>query len=228
MSEITIFDSGRKQVGKVVEVGEGKKNSIRFYGQHSDERILCETRPHPIVEILSLIKVVLAALAMWVIMIMIGLTIPTLSGKVEPMGFWIACIILAIGGLIVKLAKRTNVGYITDRRVVRFKTASPLNVNSRSLAWDEVVKVKTYSPNWILRLMNIGSIVVHAKSTVVQYGDLPMPKNTITDDDVELDDVYYYRDLGNYIDKILYLYKQKPKELENLKSFVAKPRGRRD
>ena len=44
----------------------------------------------------------------------------------------------------------------------------------------------------------------------------------------ELTHVYYYRDLGNYIDKILYTYKQKPKEMKKIKPFVEKPKGQRD
>lgn len=49
----------------------------------------------------------------------------------------------------------------------------------------------------------------------------------VTDDDIELADIYYYRDLGNYIEKILFLYKKQPKEVANLNAFVPKPKGKR-
>ncbi|MDO8341404.1 MAG: hypothetical protein Q7T59_05520, partial [Candidatus Woesebacteria bacterium] len=51
--------------------------------------------------------------------------------------------------------------------------------------------------------------------------------NTVTADDIELDNIYLYRDLGNYIDKILFTYKQMPKEVSEIHPFVPKPKGQR-
>jgi hypothetical protein len=74
--------------------------------------------------------------------------------------------------------------------------------------------------------LNVGRVVVHAKSTVLNV-DASIRENVVTDDDVAVDYVYYYKDLGNYVDKILYLYKKNVAELETIKPFVCKPRGKR-
>ena len=50
----------------------------------------------------------------------------------------------------------------------------------------------------------------------------------ITDDDIEIPYVSFYRDLGNYIEKILFLYKKRPADIADLKPFVAKVKGKRD
>ena len=43
--------------------------------------------------------------------------------------------------------------------------------------------------------------------------------------DLELDND---NDLGNYIDKILFTYKQMPTGVANIRPFVPKPKGERD
>ena len=65
--------------------------------------------------------------------------------------------------------------------------------------------------------MAIGNVVMHART----------PSEGESIDDIELRDVHYYRDLGNYIDKILFTYKQKPREVSEIRPFVLKPRGER-
>jgi hypothetical protein len=226
MAEVTVYNADRKEkVGKVGEVGKG--DEIKFYGQHSDERILYEVHPHPLGKYLSFGKVAFVAVMMWVAFFIVGSVVPQLEGRVEPIGFWLGLGVFVIGFMVVRQSDKENVGYVTDRRVVRFKSGSLFTVNSRTLSWDEAVKIKTYSPNFILRMMNIGTVVVHAKTTIVQMSDTPQSRNFMTDDDVELTDVHYYKDLGNYIDKIMYLYKQKPADLETVRPFVAKGRGKR-
>ena len=124
------------------------------------------------------------------------------------------------------LNQSKKVAYITDRRIVRFSAENPWVVNTRALGWDQVVKVKTYAPNLFWRLMNVGTLIVHAQSTIIT-SDNPRDKNFVSDDDVSLEDVWYFRDLGNYIDKLLYVYRQKPKEMDEIRPFVTRPRGRR-
>jgi len=46
-----------------------------------------------------------------------------------------------------------------------------------------------------------------------------------TMEDVRITDVYYFEDLANYIDKILFTFKNTPAEVANLKPFVPKPKG---
>ena len=69
-------------------------------------------------------------------------------------------------------------------------------------------------------------MVVHAGSTYV-HTHAQTRENLYTNDDLDLEHVFYYKDLGNYIDKILYIYKHNPQELAELRPFVPKPAGQR-
>ena len=199
---------------------------IYFDGQHSDERVLYIVRQHPFPVLMRLLKVVLAGLVILAGFSFISMQLEDTGVFLRSIGWLLALLIGVGGGATVLMGERRNIAYLTDRRVVRFQAATPWAVNSRSLSWEETVKVKTFPKNFIYRLFNIGTVVIHAKSTVVT-SDEPKSKTYVSDDDVELTDVAYYRDLGNYIDKIVYFYRQKPKELDLMKPFVAKPRGKR-
>jgi hypothetical protein len=197
-----------------------------FYGQHSDERILYTVREHKLVVMWSLFKAIGAGLVIFLGFAMIGGQLLGMGNWFTLLGLGLAIIIGGGGSLAVLSGEHKNVGYVTDRRIIRFQAETSWTVNSRSLMWEEAVKVKTFTPNFIYRILNIGTVVVHAKSTFITSDEV-MSRYYVSDDDVELRGVHYYRDLGNYIDKILYLYRQKPKELETIRPFVAKPRGRR-
>lgn len=209
-------------------VATEKKKPIRimFYGQHSDERVLYVVREHPLVVMLRFIRSILAGVLILIGFNLVANTVDSYSQGIMTIGVILALLVGGGGAITVLLGERKNIGYITDRRVIRFSAVTPWAVNSRSLTWDQAVKVKTFPRNFLYRMMNIGSVVVHAKSTVIS-SDEPKGRAYVSDDDVELKDVHFYQDLGNYIDKILYLYERRPEELETMKGFVAKPRGLR-
>jgi len=146
---------------------------------------------------------------------------------IRMVGMLLGLMIIGIGGLAVLLAGKRSKTYVTDRRVVRFTAATLWGTASRTLAWDEVVKVKTYSPNFWFRLFNIGSVVVHARTTILPGVAEADTYQNVTNDDILMDGIEYFRDLGNYMDKVLYLYKKEPEQLKTIRSFVAKPRGKR-
>lgn len=203
------------------------KYSNTFYGQHEDERVLYTIRPYALVVGIQIAKFLLAGLAILISFTVISSQIPLGNGIMMTLGLVMALLIGGGGVLATMYGQNKNVGYITDRRIIRFQADNPWSMNSRSLTWEEAVKVKTYPPNLWWRLLNIGTVVVHAKSTILNTEE-PKTKNYVSEDDINLNDVYYYRDLGNYIDKILYLYHRKSEDLDSLKPFVLKPKGKRD
>ena len=93
------------------------------------------------------------------------------------------------------------------------------------LTWDNVLKVKTFSTNIIWRLKNIGTVIIHSKTTSTSVNN---PNQILlSNDDIVLKNVHYYKDLGNYLDKVLYLYIHDKKELDAIHPFVNKPKGQR-
>lgn len=195
-----------------------------FFGRQENEKILYVVRPHHMARIFTLIKIYAVAILLLVVLVVLGKQI-----QIAPVLFYLGGIVLSVATILfgTKLVgdyHKREVAYITDRRLVRFDPTTMFATNSRALTWDEVVKVKTYPPNMLWKQMAIGNVVVHARTPgrpdAMGHGD-------ITADDIILNNVYYYRDLGNYIDKILFTYKQKPIEMDSIRPFVAKPRGER-
>jgi hypothetical protein len=196
-----------------------------FYGKQTDEKILYVVKPHPLATTFNLIKVYLIAIVISLVFVILGTQIESLTTTFVTLGIIIFLLMVMIGTKIILDWEAREIAYITDRRLVRFEPTTLVATNSRTLSWDEVVKVKTYPSNFILKQMAIGNVVIHARTSIRTAEDTPI--GTVTADDIEIKDVYYYRDLGNYIDKILFTYKQKPAEIANIMPFVLKPRGER-
>jgi len=200
-----------------------------FYGQQTGERILYVVRPHWLSQIILAGKFLGGAGIVFFIALIAGeqSLAQKYLGQIGLAGGIIAGIIVAIGLWVVENARRKNIAYITDRRVVKFEASTPFATNARSLNWEEAVKVKTYAPNAIWKQLMIGSVVVHAKTTIATP-EVSKTERLVTDDDVEIQNAYFYRDLGNYIEKILFLYKKQPKDIASLLPFVQKKKGMRN
>lgn len=196
-----------------------------FYGQQEGEKILYTCKPHFISEFFNIIKIFLVATLIFVIFFLLAGSIETFSVAFRLIGVIISISVILIGTNIVKNFQKRNISYITDRRVIRFDPTTLFATNTRSLTWDEVVKVKTFPPNMLWKQLKIGNVIVHARTSVKTVDE--SKTQTLSADDIELNDIYLYRDLGNYIDKILFTYKQMPQGVTDIKPFVAKPKGQR-
>ena len=194
-----------------------------FFGKQEGERILFVVRPHPLSLTFKLFKIYIIALAVFIALTVLGTQLASM-GVFILAGIVSAVLIAGFGTKIVTDYQKRDIAYITDRRLMRFEPTTLVATNPRSLTWDEVVKVKTYPPNALWKQLAIGNVVVHARTPVRADEHTP---GAVSADDIELNDVFFYKDLGNYIDKILFTYKQKPKEMETIHEFIAKPRGER-
>ncbi|OGV91337.1 hypothetical protein A2783_05175 [Microgenomates group bacterium RIFCSPHIGHO2_01_FULL_45_11] len=203
-----------------------ENTQIGFYGQQEGERILYVVRPYPLAIFLHLLKAYAAAAAIVITFMIIGVQIKSFKPVVSTIGLTTGAVVALVGTLIVKASQQKSIAYVTDRRLVRFEPTNIFATNMRTLTWDEAVKVKTFPPNLVWKILMVGTVVIHARTTIVTPEE-PKP-STVTADDIALTDVYYYRDLGNYIDKILFTYKRQPKEMETFKAFVPMPKGQRD
>ncbi len=194
-----------------------------FPGQQTDEKVLFVVRPHVYGLYVDSAKVLGLAIFLLVVMLMLAKFIALFV----LFGLLISGLVAIIGLWVVITMYEKSVAYITDRRVVRFEAATPFATNVRTLAWDQVAKIKTFPRNVLMKMLMVGTVVVHSGSTYVHTHEQTR-ENVYTNDDLELENVFYYKDLGNYLDKILYIYKTKPDELAMLRPFVLKPAGKRD
>ena len=189
-----------------------------FFGRQDGERILYVVRPHRISLAFKVLKIYIIALAVFLVFAILGAQLLYLDLFII-LGLLIATIMVTIGTKVVTDYQNRDIAYITDRRLMRFEPTTLFATNPRSLTWDEVVKVKTYPPNTLWKQMAIGNVVVHAR-TPARPDEHTL--GAVAADDIELRDVYFY-----YIDKILFTYKQKPKEMELIHVFIPKPKGER-
>ena len=187
--------------------------NVEFQGQQEDEKIFYVIRPH------FFKRVVIWFRAFVVGFLCIGLSY-MLSDRLpyDPNFSFVAGIIISLmvflgliwwGEFVYESAK----GIITDRRFVRIEAKFPIFRSKRSLFWNEVAKVKAYAPNLLFRFLKIGSLEV--EPTIAPLEDV-----RVTYD-------FYFEDLGNYIDKILFARKNRPEDLNDMRPFVPKPAGKR-
>jgi hypothetical protein len=187
-------------------------NEIRFDGQQEDERILYEAHPDRRAVLLSVLSVILAAAFLMLITLVMAIFLPEFRAPILLAGLLISAILGVAAWLTSLFQLQRNVAYITDRRVIRFSSVGPWSTSSRALFWDEVVKIKTKAPSWLYKVMNVGNVVAHARTE---------------GDDLDITNISYFKDLGNYMDKVMYLYKKEPEKLKGIRSFVPKPKGQR-
>ena len=177
----------------------------QFDGQQEGERVLFEIHPHPMVKKLVLAKIAATASIFFIIGIITSLFLP---------GLLIAASIITVGiWWNNKLFSDTHV-YVTDRRIMRFERVSPFLITKRALFWNEAMKAKAYQPNLILQKLNIGTLVVEPQIS--------------GEENVVVQHIHFAEDLANYIDKILFTFKNAPADMSSIRPFVPKPRGQRD
>lgn len=199
---------------------ENLENST-FLGQQEGEKIISVITPHQSVFALEYAKLVFVSL-----FLLTGfISLQKISPFFVPVGIIFSLFTLVVGFFLYRSLHSKRFTYITNRRIVRFEPSNAFIINNRSLTWDNVLKIKTFSSNFIWRLKNVGTVIIHSKTTSTSINS--PDQVLLSNDDIVLKNVYFYKDLGNYIDKILYLYQHDPAGLESIHPFVNKNKGQR-
>jgi len=187
---------------------------MAFDGQQEEEQVLYIITPHPIHKYLAAARLLFLSLFFFIVLWVIGSIVPALTMGFRIAGCVVAILLLGIGFWWNNIVFNKSRTYITDRRIIRFDVVSPFFTTKRALFWNEALKAKAYAPNIFFRSMNIGTIIVEP-----QLAD---------HENIRITDVYYFEDLANYIDKILFTFKNKPSDISSIKPFVPKEKGQRD
>lgn len=188
--------------------------TIIFDGQQSDERVLYIVTPHIYAKYLAIARLIGLVILLGLVLVLIASIVPAISSILAFVGVLVSVVLLTTGIWWNQTVYSRSKTYITDRRIIRFDVASPFFQTKRALFWNEALKAKGFAPNLLFRMLNIGTVLVE-----------PHMANA---EDVRINDVHYFEDLANYIDKILYTFKNKPTEISLIRPFVPKPRGHRD
>jgi hypothetical protein len=189
--------------------------NIIFDGQQTGERILYTITPHPFSKNITIVRNVFLAVFFYVIIIGIADITPAwLSESIQIFGFITSLVFLGTSIWWNHISYTRDISYITDRRIIRFDQVSPFIRTKRELFWGETLKAKGFAPNLLYRTMNIGILEINP---VMGDGE-----------NVRISNVYYFEDLANYIDKILYTFKNQSQEMINIAPFKTKAKGKRD
>ncbi len=189
-----------------------------FYGHQEGERILYSASPHGFYMFSRFIWIlVLCTAIIWSGLLLFSV-LEQKYGIEEPAFFmWRLAVTSAAVGIILCwwswYAWRKTKLIVTDRRVVRIDASVPFIERMRILFWQDIAKTKSYSPTWLHRLFKVGTLQVQPTITPLE--------------DLRIANMYYFNDLANYMDKIMYTAKTKPAELEALRPFILKPKGQR-
>jgi hypothetical protein len=188
--------------------------NVIFDGQQSGEIILAVLKEHKYRLYLNIVLWTVLTTLFFVIFMTLGLSFPMVQILIRLIVI-IFCIIFLTFSIIWSLIYHyKTVTYITDRRIIRFEAVSPFFCAKRALFWTEVLKAKAFSPNLLWRLFKIGSVIVEPEVAISES--------------VQIRYVYLFEDIANYIDKIIYLVKNKPSDLVELKPFIFKKKGLRE
>jgi hypothetical protein len=186
---------------------------IVFEGQQTDEKILYTIFPNLLARNIAIIRNVVLAIILFVILFLIGSVAGPLSMLLQFGGILLSLAVVVGGTAWNLMAYSKTVSYITDRRIMRFEMVTPFLRTKRSLFWNEALKAKGFAPNLIYKYFKIGNIYIEP--------------HLADHENVRITDVYYYEDLVNYIDKILFTFKNHPEQITEIKPFIPKPRGQR-
>lgn len=188
-------------------------SAIAFDGQQEGERILYELHPHQIAKYLAILRGILLSLGLVLVLLIIASVVPTIAAILTTIGVILGLFLTCASVWWNNKVYGQSRTYITDRRIMRFDIVSPFYQTKRSLFWHEALKAKGYAPNFFYRILGIGTV------DVAPHMD--------AHEDVVIPNVAFFEDIANYIDKILFIYKQNASNIADFKPFIPKPRGQR-
>ena len=186
-----------------------------FPGQQEGERILYMIRPHWSREVAFAMKALLVAVVSCVALgYLTHAEFIRLSDDALIRAYVAVVLLSGVAMLWMRQFCEQSRAYITDRRFVRFEGAVPQWQSQRSLFWSDVVKTRTLAPSFLLKMLNVGSVEV-------------LPNFAVEGQNILVTHAYMFGDLGAYLDKVVFTFRNSPGEMTNIRAFVPKPKGQR-
>jgi len=189
------------------------ESSGNFSGQQEGERILFSFAPHIIRFYFHFGIILLVSLLLSFGSVVLSQYYPETETALRFFRLILLALLIFGGTWWARMLAHRTRTYLTDRRIIRVEPAFPWFEKRRSLFWNEVTKAKAYAPTIVHRFLNIGTVSV-----------MPFAANY---EDIRVPATFYFDDVANYIDKIVFLHKNRPEELSDLRPFVLKPKGQR-
>lgn len=200
----------------------------KFPGQSSDERILFITRESDVMLFFRQILVSLAAGAIFLAgyamsRLVDGFLGAAFGGAVELLFAGIAIFFALAGYWWVTTLWKRSIALITNKRLSKFIYTTPWNRHNLSLPLDMIVDTGAYSKGFLQAFFKLGTFT--ARSSASSSG-------VATDDNSRINKKYFYienvisaEDIHNYIHKVLFVFRQDWKRLDDFRPFLPHLKG---
>ncbi len=201
-----------------------------FPGQGSDEVILYVAREEMVMLHLRRSAVLLVSVLIVLTGWMFGDALVGIVGGGVSFIFQLLCVVLGstfalVGWWWVSELWRQSVCLITNKRLHKFIYTTPWNRHSLSLPLEMIVDLGAYSKGFIQAMLHLGTFT--ARSSASSSG-------VSTDDPARVNKKYFYienvafaEDLQNYVQKVLFLYRQDWTKLATFRPFIPAAFGSR-
>jgi hypothetical protein len=187
---------------------------LKFPGQHSEEKILFITREGKIILKLKLLTTV----AIFIIGFILGII--TLSNAAF-LNFYFKSLISVFifgwffGGILIfwwiyKVWQK-SIFVITTRRLTKFIHTTPWSRYQLSLGLDKIVDTGAYQKGFFQMLTGLGYFVARSSAGNIK--------------NFKLINIGFAEDLHNYVNKLLFVFNEKAKELNKFRPFIPHLKG---
>lgn len=204
----------------------------KFPGQSSDERILFVTRESDVLLWTRRAMVILVTAVIVLMGFLFGRELsgprPSLTGVIIQQfilflsaGF--ALVFFAIGWWWVSLLWKRSIAIITNKRLVKFISTSPWNRHNLALPLDMIVDTGAYSKGWIQALFKLGTFT--ARSSASSSGVATDDPDRVNKKYFYIENVTNFEDIHHYLNKVLFVFRQDWKKLDNYRPFLPHLKG---
>lgn len=188
--------------------------NIKFPGQHSEEKILFITREG---------KLILKyKLAISFLIFLFGIIlIPLIFSNASFFNFRFSvlifpCLLIWIFSFIftfwwIKKVYQKSIFIITTRRLTKFIHTSPWTRYQMSLGLDKIVDTGAYRKGFIQMITGYGYFVARSAAGAVK--------------NFKIINISFSEDLHNYVNKLLFTFNEKEKELDKFRPFIPNLKG---
>ncbi len=202
--------------------------NYKFPGQSSDERILYITREAEVMLMIRQIAAVVAAGLIFITGYGAGKLVDSffnlqIAWLFELFAAAVASVFLVVGFWWVTTLWKRSIAIITNKRLFKFIYTTPWNRHELSLPLEMVVDTGAYSKGILQAFFKLG--IFTARSSASSSG-------VATDDPGRVNKKYFYienvtnfEDIHHYLNKVLFVYRQDWRKLENYRPFLPNLKG---
>lgn len=187
---------------------------IRFPGQHSEEKILFISREGNILPKLRLLFLAFIYITGAVLEIIIFSSIKILDYSFSYLIPWVLLIWTGFGVTIawwIREISRKSIFIITTRRLTKFTFTTPWSRYQMSVGLDQIVDTGAYQKGLFQMTTGLGYFVARSAAGSVK--------------NFKIYNVQFAEDLHNYVNKLLYAFREHQDKLDNFRPFIPAMKG---